>query len=59
MFGGKRLFEMDALRINFLPFLRPWLRALFSKIANFIPDKWECFGLPIDELEFVGRKVVE
>ena len=53
--GGKKLFEKVSLRINFV-----WLRPLFNRwlacLANQSPGRWDWLGLPIDEIEFVGRK---
>lgn len=56
-FGGRKLFEEISLRFNYLYFLRPTLRRLFSFCANLFQGKWEYLGLPIDEIEFVARKV--
>lgn len=55
-FDGRRLFEEESLSFNYL-FLRPSLVKLFSFLANAFPEKWEYFGLPIDEIEFRARKI--
>lgn len=56
-FNGRKLFEEISLRFNYLDFLRPSLRRVFSWLANRFPGKWEYLGLPIDEIEFIARKV--
>lgn len=57
MFGGRKMFDFVSLRFNYLYFLRPSLRKIFSWLANKFQGKWEYLGLPIDEIEFVAKKV--
>jgi len=52
---GKKLFEKVSLRINFV-WLRPSLNRWLAYLANQSPLRWDWLGLPIDEIEFVGRK---
>lgn len=56
-FGGKRLFEEISLRFNYLGMVRPLVEKILSFLANRYPSKWEYLGLPIDEIEFIARKV--
>lgn len=58
MFSGQKLFDFVSIRFNyvFCP-LRPCLRKLFTFLANKYPLKWEYLGLPIDEIEFIAKKV--
>ncbi|HOE61228.1 MAG TPA: methyltransferase domain-containing protein [Kiritimatiellia bacterium] len=53
--GGRVLFEKISLRIRFV-WITPWLGRILSFFANRAPLKWDWLGLPIDEIEFVGRK---
>lgn len=60
-FGGRRLFERVELRVNypFIPkthLLNRLLRAALTRLANLSPYHWDWLGLPIDEVEFCGRK---
>jgi len=52
---GRKLFEKSELRIR-IAYLRPSLNHVLTKIANISPFRWDWLGLPIDEIEFVGRK---
>lgn len=54
--GGKRLFERVSVRANAIYF-RPRLNRLLSWLANRSPERWDWLGLPIHEVEFVGRKL--
>lgn len=54
-FGGKQLFRMEKLRINYG--LKKVYNCLFSFLANLSPLKWDWLGLPIEEIECVVRKV--
>lgn len=56
-FNGVRLFEEVSLRFNYLSGIRPFFRRIFSFFANKFQGKWEYLGLPIDEIEFVARKI--
>ncbi len=53
--GGRKLFEKVSLRINYV-----WCRGvagrICSRLANISPLHWDWLGLPIDEIEFTGRK---
>ncbi len=54
--GGRQLFEKEKCRINFSSIRRSVGQPL-GVIANVFPLFWDWAGLPIDEVEFVGRKV--
>jgi len=54
--GGRQLFEKINLRINYI-FISAFFGRTLSFLANLSPGKWDYLGLPIDELEFMGRKV--
>ena len=56
-FGGKHLFEEILLKFNYLGMVRPLVKKILSFLANRYPSKWEYLGLPIDEIEFIARKV--
>ena len=53
--GGRRLFEKEALRINFV-YGGSCRRRLLSALANLHPLLWDWLGLPVEEVEFRGRK---
>lgn len=55
-FGGRKLFERVALRLNY-PWAGPVFRRLYSFFANLSPGRWDYHGLTIDEIEFWARKV--
>lgn len=55
-FNGLHLFDEVSLRFNYL-MVRPFIGRLLSFFANKFQSKWEYLGLPIDEIEFVARKV--
>lgn len=52
---GKIMFEKVSIRVNFV-WINPLASRIFSFLANLCPQKWDWLGLPIDEIEFVGRK---
>ena len=58
---GRQLFERVSTRINyaFIPD-RHWgnrcFKRVLSALANLSPLRWDWLGLPIDEIEFKGRK---
>ena len=59
--SGKSLFDMIELRINFAFIPERNLRnrcfkRVLSALANLSPFHWDWLGLPIDEIEFKGRK---
>lgn len=59
--GGRPLFERVETRINyaFIPD-RTWanrrLKSTLTALANLSPYHWDWLGLPIEEIEFKGRK---
>ena len=55
--GGKKLFEKVELKANVI-FLRPILNRIITRMASISPFRWDWLGLPIDEIEFVGKKYV-
>jgi len=55
-FGGRQLFQKIHKRINFSS-IRKSVGIPLGYIANLLPLFWDWAGLPIDEIEFVGRKV--
>ena len=57
-YGGRRLFSPLSLKLNFI-YLRSFWARIVSKFANLCPGKWKYLGLPIDEIEFTAKKVVE
>ena len=54
--GGKHLFEMVSLRLNY-PFIRRSVGRVLSLFANIWPFFWDYFGFPIDEIECRVRKL--
>ncbi len=54
--NGVQLFEQTSLRINYI-FIGKRLGRILGYFANISPVKWDWLGLPIDEIEFEGRKV--
>ncbi|MCL1920677.1 MAG: class I SAM-dependent methyltransferase [Kiritimatiellaeota bacterium] len=54
--GGRQLFEMKRVRINYI-FIPKWIGAPLSFFANIYPMAWDWLGLPIDEIEFTGKKL--
>jgi len=54
--GGQKLFELEKIRINYV-FIQKAIAAVLSVLANISPGRWDWCGLPIDEIEFWGRKV--
>jgi SAM-dependent methyltransferase len=55
-FGGMQLFEKRHKRINFSS-IRKSVGIPLGYCANLFPLFWDWAGLPIDEIEFIGRKV--
>ncbi len=55
---GRQLFEKEKIRINFSSIRRSVALPL-GVLANVFPLFWDWAGLPIDEVEFVGRKTIE
>lgn len=56
-FGGAHLFEEVSLKFNY-PYLgNRFLKKMVSFLANKFQTGWEYVGLPIDEVEFVARKI--
>lgn len=55
-FGGRQLFKKDRIRINFSS-TRKSVGIPLGLVANLFPFFWDWAGLPIDEIEFIGRKV--
>lgn len=55
LWGGKQLFIKEQIRVNF-PYVRKSAAGLLAFLANLNPIRWDYLGLPIDEVEFVGRK---
>lgn len=53
--GGVQLFEKVLLRVNYngVPL---WFGRCLSRLANLSPHRWDWLGLPIEEIEFRGRK---
>lgn len=56
-FGGKHLFEEVSLKFNYPYITNRCLKKLFFFLANHFQSTWEYFGLPIDEVEFVAKKI--
>lgn len=56
LWDGHRLFEKEKIRINFA-FIRRTVARPLEVLANLHPLLWDWLGLPIDEVEFVGRKI--
>ena len=56
LWEGRQLFEKQRIRIRFTYPRRPIARSL-EVLANLSPGKWDYLGLPIDEVEFIGRKI--
>jgi SAM-dependent methyltransferase len=56
--GGRQLFAKVSTRINFASIRRSVALPL-GVLANLFPLFWDWAGLPIDEVEFVGRKVAD
>jgi SAM-dependent methyltransferase len=55
-FQGKQLFKKTSCRINFSS-IRKSVGIPLGWLANLFPLFWDWAGLPIDEIEFVGRKL--
>jgi len=55
-FGGRQLFEKINKKINFSS-IRKSIGVPLGLMANIFPLFWDWVGLPIDEIEFIGRKV--
>lgn len=55
-FDGRQLFKKDLIRINFAS-IRKSVGTPLGYFANRFPLFWDWAGLPIDEIEFIGRKV--
>lgn len=53
--GGRKLFSKEQVRLNF-SFTRPAVGRPLAVLANCAPSFWDWLGLPIDEVEFIGRK---
>ena len=56
--GGRQLFEKIKLNVNF-PGTNRLFCFWFTKLANLSPFRWDYLGLPIEEIEFRGRKCSE
>lgn len=54
--GGVQLFERLSVRINYI-FIPRFIGRPLAFLANIYPNAWDWLGLPIDEIEFKGRKV--
>ena len=54
--SGRKIFDLEKIRINYV-FVRKPIGAVLSFFANISPGRWDWCGLPIDEIEFWGRKV--
>ena len=54
--GGKQLFKKEKVHINFV-FINRLIGRPLAWFANIWPICWDWLGLPIDEVEFVGRKI--
>lgn len=52
---GCKLFKKDSLKVNII-YLRPVFNRILTRLANLSPFRWDWLGLPIDEVEFVGKK---
>lgn len=55
---GRQLFRKERIRINFAS-IRPSVGRPLGFLANLCPLFWDWAGLPIDEVEFIGRKVAD
>ncbi len=53
--GGRQLFEKVELKVNY-PYVNRFLGYVFAKLANLSPYRWDWLGLPIQEIEFRGKK---
>lgn len=56
LWGGRQLLVKEKIRINFVV-IRRVVGAPLELFANLNPLLWDWLGLPIDEVEFVGRKI--
>jgi SAM-dependent methyltransferase len=56
--NGRQLFVKETIRANFSSIRRSVALPL-GLLANLFPLFWDWAGLPIDEVEFVGRKLLE
>jgi SAM-dependent methyltransferase len=54
--GGRQLFAKERIRARFSS-IRRSVGVPLGVLANLFPLFWDWAGLPIDEVEFVGRKV--
>jgi len=54
--GGRQLFRKEKIRVNFVS-IRRSVGVPLGWFANLWPLCWDWLGLPIDEVEFVGRKI--
>lgn len=55
LWKGKQLFVRESIRINFVYGMR-FITKPLEWFANLYPLLWDCLGLPIQEVEFIGRK---
>jgi len=55
-FGGRALFQKKYIKIHFSS-IRKSVGSPLEIVANIFPLFWDWAGLPIDEIEFFGRKV--
>jgi ubiquinone/menaquinone biosynthesis C-methylase UbiE len=53
--GGKKLFDKIAIRV-YIKYCNRIFGLILTKLANLSPYRWDYLGLPIDEIEFRGRK---
>ena len=58
LWGGRQLFVRDKIAVRCL-FVRKRFAWPLTKLANYAPCAWDWLGLPIDEIEFFGRKVAD
>ena len=56
--GGRQLFSKERTRINFSS-IRRSVGLPLGVMANLFPLFWDWAGLPIDEVEFIGRKFAD
>lgn len=56
-FGGQQLFEEVSLRFNYPYLTSKIINKCFTFLANKFQSKREYLGFPIDEIEFIARKM--
>lgn len=57
LWKGRQLFSKESIRINFIFIPIVFLRKPLGWFANIYPMLWDWLGLPIDEIEFKGRRL--